>query len=104
VLTAFGVLLFLLNLVVSVGRRRAGPDPWGSGTLEWAADSPPARPALAVTPVVVTRYPLWEQERLGDAGPGPIGTSGGSATPRWRQADPRRARCRSSPPPAWRAA
>jgi heme/copper-type cytochrome/quinol oxidase subunit 1 len=51
-LIAAGVLLVLTNLVGSLGRRRAGPDPWGAGTLEWAPAPPPR---------VTSRYPLWEQ-------------------------------------------
>ena len=42
---ALGVLVFLVNVVVSLRRRvPAGDDPWEAHTLEWATDSPP--PAL----------------------------------------------------------
>jgi cytochrome c oxidase subunit I+III len=51
-LIGLGVLLFLVNMVVSLRGRPAPPDPWGSGTLDWA----PAPP-----PVVTSHYPLWEQ-------------------------------------------
>ena len=39
---ALGVLVFLINLVVSLRRRvPAGDDPWLGHTLEWATSSPP---------------------------------------------------------------
>ncbi|HET8609130.1 MAG TPA: cytochrome c oxidase subunit I [Burkholderiales bacterium] len=58
---AFGVLLFLFNVVRSlkVGRR-AGPNPWDAATLEWATSSPPPPYNFAVIPEVTSRYPLWE--------------------------------------------
>jgi cytochrome c oxidase subunit 1 len=41
---ALGVLVFLINLVVSQRRPVvAGDDPWGGQTLEWATTSPPPR-------------------------------------------------------------
>ena len=39
---ALGVLVFLVNVVVSLRRRHpAGADPWQGHTLEWATSSPP---------------------------------------------------------------
>jgi cytochrome c oxidase subunit I len=39
---ALGILVFLINVVVSLRRREpAGADPWLGHTLEWAAPSPP---------------------------------------------------------------
>jgi cytochrome c oxidase subunit I len=39
---ALGVLIFLVNVVVSLRRRQvAGADPWQGHTLEWATSSPP---------------------------------------------------------------
>jgi cytochrome c oxidase subunit I len=41
-LIALSLLVFALNVVVSLARRRpAGDDPWGGHTLEWATSSPP---------------------------------------------------------------
>jgi cytochrome c oxidase subunit I len=41
---ALGILVFLVNVVVSVRRRQpAGDDPWQGQTLEWATSSPPPR-------------------------------------------------------------
>jgi cytochrome c oxidase subunit I+III len=65
-----GFLLFLVNLFWSgVLGAKAGPDPWGADTLEWAASSPPANYNFAALPVVRGRYPLWEP---GGVGPGEI--------------------------------
>jgi cytochrome c oxidase subunit I+III len=64
---AAGLGLFLVGLVAGVRRRPAGPDPWGSGTLEWATASPPPPHGFDRTPVVTSHYPLWEQDQLGDA-------------------------------------
>jgi cytochrome c oxidase subunit 1 len=42
VIVAFAVLVFAVNVVVSLRRRQAaGPDPWRGQTLEWATSSPP---------------------------------------------------------------
>ncbi len=39
---ALAILVFLINVVVSLRRPvLAGPDPWGGQTLEWATSSPP---------------------------------------------------------------
>jgi cytochrome c oxidase subunit I len=39
---ALGVLIFLINVAVSLTRRvEAGDDPWAGQTLEWATSSPP---------------------------------------------------------------
>jgi cytochrome c oxidase subunit 1 len=39
---ALAVLVFLINVVVSMRRRElAGDDPWEGHTLEWATSSPP---------------------------------------------------------------
>ncbi|HVL99907.1 MAG TPA: cbb3-type cytochrome c oxidase subunit I [Egibacteraceae bacterium] len=63
-LTAAGVLVFLVNAVVSQRRPVADPDPWGAGTLEWAGPTLPPSYNFAISPVVRSRYPLWEQESI----------------------------------------
>jgi cytochrome c oxidase subunit I+III len=56
-----GILLTLVNSVLSARRGlRAGPDPWGAGTLEWATESPPRTANFPVIPVVHGRDPLWQ--------------------------------------------
>jgi cytochrome c oxidase subunit I len=64
---AIGVLLFVINVVVSYRRgRTAGDNPWDAPTLEWATSSPPPPYNFAVIPTVASRHPLWES-RLGEA-------------------------------------
>ena len=62
---ASGVVLFVLNVVVSLRRgERAADNPWGGDTLEWAVTSPPPVYQFWSLPVVHTRHPLWEQRTL----------------------------------------
>jgi len=58
---ALGVLVFIVNVIVSLRSGVvAGDDPWGSPGLEWATTSPP-RPYNFVFPIVVrSLHPLWE--------------------------------------------
>ena len=49
---ASGLVLYVVNLVVSLGKAPAPKDPWGSGTLD-AAEKVPER--------VDSHYPYWEQ-------------------------------------------
>jgi cytochrome c oxidase subunit I len=58
---AFGILLLLVNVVISLRRGRiAGPNPWDAATLEWSTSSPPPPYNFAVIPTVASRHPLWE--------------------------------------------
>jgi len=67
VILAFGILLTLVNAVRSVRKGAvAGPDPWGAGTLEWLADSPPRPCNFPVLPVVHGRDPLWQGVPAGE--------------------------------------
>jgi len=60
---AIGILLFLINVWISLKRGRpAGANPWGAPSLEWATSSPPPPYNFAVIPTVASRYPLWEDE------------------------------------------
>lgn len=57
---AVGLVSFAANVARSRrSGRRAGPDPWGAGTLEWSTSSPPPRYTFLYLPTVVSRYPLW---------------------------------------------
>lgn len=61
---AVSLLLFLANALRSLRRGElAGDNPWGGGTLEWAAASPPAPGNFDAIPVVHGREPLWEPAR-----------------------------------------
>ena len=66
---AAGILIFLVNIVVSLKRGAlAAPNPWDAPTLEWATPSPPPAYNFAVIPFIASRHPLWE-DRL-DEGAG----------------------------------
>lgn len=69
-LFALGVLLLLVNVVISLRRGTvAGANPWDAPTLEWAVSSPPPPYNFAVIPSVASRHPLWE-DRLGETAEG----------------------------------
>ncbi len=58
---ALGVVLFLVNVVVSFRKGAvAGPNPWDAPSLEWAVPSPPPPYNFTVIPAVASRHPLWE--------------------------------------------
>lgn len=58
---AFGILLFLVNVLASLRRGApAAENPWAAPTLEWATSSPPPAYNFAVIPVIASRHPLWE--------------------------------------------
>jgi cytochrome c oxidase subunit I+III len=56
-----GMSIFLINVISSWrGGVAAGPNPWGSYSLEWATSSPPPAYNFAKIPVVQGAYALWE--------------------------------------------
>jgi cytochrome c oxidase subunit I+III len=60
---AASVLVFAVNVVLSLRSRvRAGANPWGASTLEWAAASPPEPWNFEHTPVCTGRTPLWSAD------------------------------------------
>jgi cytochrome c oxidase subunit I len=60
-LFAIGVLMFVVNVLVSLKRGKvAGDNPWDGPSLEWSTSSPPPVYNFAVIPTVASRYPLWE--------------------------------------------
>jgi cytochrome c oxidase subunit I len=68
-LFAVGILIFLVNIVVSLRRgATATANPWDAPTLEWAVASPAPVYNFAAIPFIASRHPLWE-DRL-DEGPG----------------------------------
>ena len=75
-LLAAGVLLVLLNVLVSVVLRRgklATDDPWEADTLEWATTSPPPPHNFDTLPEVRSARPLHDLREAAAA------ESGGSA-------------------------
>jgi heme/copper-type cytochrome/quinol oxidase subunit 1 len=61
---AIGVVLELCNAAYSYGHGvRAGHDPWGAGTLEWFATSPPPVHNFDVVPDVRSAEPLYDIRR-----------------------------------------
>jgi cytochrome c oxidase subunit I+III len=62
---ALGILVFVINFFVSWQRGGpAGDNPWDADTLEWAQSSPPPMYGFWTIPIVHSRHPLWDQERL----------------------------------------
>jgi heme/copper-type cytochrome/quinol oxidase subunit 1 len=60
-LMAVGVLLFLLDVVVSVRKREpVGDDPWGGYTLEWATSSPPPEFNFTSLPPIHSERPVFD--------------------------------------------
>jgi cytochrome c oxidase subunit I+III len=68
-LVSFGAVLFFLSFVLLLWNvvaslrdgARAGDNPWGAGTLEWATASPPPPYNFARIPVVTHAEPLWQE-------------------------------------------
>jgi len=63
---ALSLLVFALNVAVSLWRRRpATDDPWGGHTLEWATTSPPPRHNFTRLPPVRSYAPLDDLRHAG---------------------------------------
>jgi cytochrome c oxidase subunit I len=60
-LFATGILLFLINVFMSIRNGKKAPDnPWDAPSLEWMTPSPPPSYNYVVIPGIASRYPLWE--------------------------------------------
>ena len=68
-LIAFGILFFIVQLVVSFIKREElrdlTGDPWDGRTLEWSTSSPPPEYNFAFTPVVHDHDAWWDMKRRG---------------------------------------
>jgi len=67
VIIAFGIVSFLIQMVVSYRRREQlrdySGDPWNGRTLEWATSSPPPDYNFAFTPVVHDSDAWWQMKQ-----------------------------------------
>ncbi|WP_106497742.1 cytochrome c oxidase subunit I [Lentibacillus sp. Marseille-P4043] len=63
---AFGVIVFIINIIVTARGEKAPADPWDGRTLEWATQSPPAHYNFKQTPLVRGLDPLWIEKTEGD--------------------------------------
>ena len=67
---SLGSVILVLSFVTLISNaiwslrhgRRAGPNPWGADSLEWATESPPPPYNRLRPPVVRSRNPLWEPD------------------------------------------
>jgi cytochrome c oxidase subunit I+III len=77
---AVGTLVLMVNVWLSLLRgKRAGDNPWGADTLEWATSSPPRNYNFELIPAVYGRHPLWDEK-------GPFVEDEGDPTLAWRRA------------------
>jgi cytochrome c oxidase subunit I len=66
-LQAAAILLFLINVIVSLRRGKpAGNDPWDAWTLEWSTTSPPPAYNFETIPEVRSRRPMWDLKHPSD--------------------------------------
>lgn len=65
-IAAVAVLLFVANAVSSLRGPIAPANPWQAGTLEWSVPLPVPNYNFARTPIVASRYPLWDQASLSE--------------------------------------
>jgi cytochrome c oxidase subunit 1 len=60
-ITLVGMILFVVNLIVSKRQNvRAGDDPWGGYTLEWATSSPPPPHNFTKLPLIRSERPVFD--------------------------------------------
>ncbi|WP_188454514.1 cytochrome c oxidase subunit I [Virgibacillus oceani] len=62
---AFGVIVFIINVILTARDEKAPADPWDGRTLEWATASPPAHYNFKQTPLVRGLDPLWIEKSEG---------------------------------------
>ena len=81
----FSTLILVYNIWYSARKgEKAGKNPWGAATLEWAVSSPPPVYNFSVLPEVRSRLPLWTENGVSDIPdepPEPLHVPGGSYWP-----------------------
>jgi len=65
-LMAFGVIVFVINIIVSARDPQAPDDPWDGRTLEWATTSPPPYYNFKQLPLTRGLDPLWVEKMEGN--------------------------------------
>lgn len=66
VILAAGIVLFIINVLTSLNDgEKAGDNPWGGSSLEWATSSPPPPYNFETLPEVHSRNPLWDETPRG---------------------------------------
>jgi cytochrome c oxidase subunit 1 len=78
---AFSVLIFMVNVIISLRRGQpSGNDPWDGRTLEWAIPSPPPAYNFAEIPRVHARDDFWRQKYTEDEQGLPVPVAADAAT------------------------
>lgn len=65
-LMGVGVIIFIINIIVSAKKEQAPADPWDGRTLEWAISSPPPYYNFKQMPLIRGLDPLWIEKMEGD--------------------------------------
>lgn len=65
-LMGVGVIIFVINIIVSAFGEKAAADPWDGRTLEWAVSSPAPYYNFAQLPLVRGLDPLWIEKMEGN--------------------------------------
>ncbi|MGE5137814.1 MAG: cbb3-type cytochrome c oxidase subunit I [Rudaea sp.] len=88
VVLVLGIAAFIVNLIASLANgKTAAANPWNADSLEWATNSPVPAYGFRQIPIVQTRHPLWDQERLDAGNDKTVGLVGRLAEwPAWRAA------------------
>lgn len=61
-----GVILFLINVIITIKSPQAPADPWDGRTLEWAISSPPKFYNFKQLPLIRGLDPLWIEKTEGN--------------------------------------
>ena len=78
---ATAMLLFFINVVITLRKPRNAPDdPWGGNTLEWATTSPPPAHNFDRLPRIRSNRPVYDLRMAADAVPSIQVMGGAEAT------------------------